>query len=511
MEFPRRIVDMHTHLFNARYMPLASIITDAMNKKESALANRVAEFLEAITGSSYKENGLLFEDVHFLNEEAKSEYRIDQIWEIAKYELLSASGSRSAVTKGASALSDIQFSAPTFNLLRKSNISSVVDNLSDIDFVAENYVEETPASKVPIYEMQKFSRDGTFGNVLDREEQAVRKSLRAVIALMDSTAWGAPENYLEFFLTMLKSEEDMFAKLIDGYGPGLPSLQVVHFMMDMQMAYPDHKSPRYPFFPNQVEKMEQLHRNHPTQIFGFCAFDPRRPGSWKTRAEDALARGFIGFKFYPPLGYKPSGNKDKVLQSVIDEFFDFCVDGDIPVFAHCTPKGFQTRLKEGGNAHPKYWRAVLEDRRWNKLRLCLGHAGGARIENNGINSPGWMSNSDEEWRLQDNFARIVTELCTSYPNVYCEVANMSPLLNPDNVTTFVANLERARTAALSEGRPFELMDKLAYGTDWHMPDMVDNTRRYFEVLLNIMNRNEYRHYIDKFFWQNAYSFMKIPE
>jgi hypothetical protein len=88
---------------------------------------------------------------------------------------------------------------------------------------------------------------------------------------------------------------------------------------------------------------------------------------------------------------------------------------------------------------------------------------------------------------------------------------MFPMLNPDNGATFVANLERARNDASTKGRPYDLMDKIAYGTDWHMPDMVDNTRRYFEVFLNIMNKNEYKPYINKFFWQNSYNYMKVTE
>jgi len=527
MGFPSRIVDLHTHLFNARYMPLASVIGDAMNKPDNALANGVAALLEEITGSSYKDQNRILEDVHFLSQSARDENSIDQIWRITQHELLSASGSMDAVTKGGSTLGALPFSSPVFDRLRTNKISAIVQNLSDIDYVAEGFEkQEAPALVVPLDvqvdlpldlalnvpqdEIREFGIHLPFSGFLDRSEQAVKKALRKVIAEMDPEAWGERENYLEFFFSMLNSEEEMLTKLIEGYGHGLPSIQFVHFMMDMQMAYPGHKSPRYPFFPEQMEKMEKLQRKHPAQVFGFCAFDPRRGGDWRARAEDALARGFIGFKFYPPLGYKPSGDKPEV-QAVTNAFFDFCVDRDIPVFTHCTPQGFQTRLKEGGNAHPNGWKAVLETPRWSQLRLCLGHAGGARIENQGVTSSGWMAASDEEWASPNNYARIVTELCTTYPNVYCEVANMSILLSPNSVPSFIVNLERARSAATDEGRPFDLMNKLGYGTDWHMPDMVDNTRQYFEVFLSIMNRSEYLRYIDKFFWQNALIYMKVPE
>jgi len=329
-----------------------------------------------------------------------------------------------------------------------------------------------------------------------------------VTTLMEPKAWGEAENYLEFFLTMLKSEEKMLEKLLAGYGNGLPPVQISHYMMDMQMAYALNKLPYYPFHPVQLDRMQTLQRASPARVFGFSAFDPRRD-DWRTRAEDALAKGFIGFKFYPAMGYKPTGN-DPDIQTRIDAFFDFCVEHEAAVFVHCTPQGFQTRLKQGANAHPKHWCDVLANTRWNALRLCLGHAGGGRMENGNLKSPGWMAESDDEWRDADNFARIVTELCVTYPNVYCEVGYITALFENDKLEVFVANIERARKAANEANRPYDLLDKIAYGSDWHMPDMVDNTRKYLDIFMGIMNREAYRSYLDRFFWQNAYRFLKLP-
>lgn len=515
MEFPLRIVDWHTHLFNACYMPLESILNDVMGKRHSPLAKQIADLLVSLTGSSYKDTRGFLADTHFPSEEARNEALLDQIWKIAEHELLTRSASHAAVTKGVGVLRDLQFSSPVINRIPTSDVALIVDELSKIDYVAEGYVEplQESAAEPPIINdplgPTLFKLDMPFGHAMDGAEKAVKKALRAVNSLMDPLAWEKPENYMEFFLTMLKSEEDMVKKLFEGYGSGLPPIQIVHYMMDMQMAYPDEMEPKYPFFPRQVENMQNLQRQHKNEIFGFCAFDPRRPGNWLIRCEDAIKKGFIGFKFYPPLGYKPSGDQNTAAQTRTSDFFDFCVAGDYPIFTHCTPEGFQTNLKEGRNAHPNGWKTVLETTKWHNLRLCLGHAGGEASDTHDTKSPGWQAKNLPEWRDPDNFARIVTELCTTYPNVYCEVANMYPMLNSDNGAVFVANLERARTAAAGDGRPYDLMDKIGYGTDWHMPDMVDNTRRYCEIFLNIMNRPEYVRYIDKFFWQNAYKFMKI--
>ena len=87
----------------------------------------------------------------------------------------------------------------------------------------------------------------------------------------------------------------------------------------------------------------------------------------------------------------------------------------------------------------------------------------------------------------DNFARIVADLCATYPNVYCELGYITELLDdPTARELLVANIERARAEA--ERPPHDFLDKVAYGSDWHMPSMVDNTARYLDVFVDIMNR-----------------------
>lgn len=506
MNMPARILDLHTHLFNARYVPLASIIANAMKKDESNLANSVARLLEALTESSYPEPVPLAPPL-FQDEDARNEYRLEQIWNITRHELLAAIGSQGDMDKGMNALQGEPLAAPVFSLLRSSDLMGIIEDLSKVDYAEEGWTGTLPSSYAHVVPYGSLDAPVLFGGFLDWAKGVVKKALRVVSTLMDKEAWGKAENYLEFFLTMLKSEKKMLEKVLTGYGKGLPPLQISHYLMDMQMAYALHKPPRYPFHPNQLDKMQKLQSDNPDRVIGFSAFDPRRD-DWHERAKDSLSKGFKGFKFYPAMGYKPTGN-DPDCQARIDAFFDFCVVEEAAVFVHCTPQGFQTRLKQGANAHPKHWREVLANPRWNALRLCLGHAGGGRMENGDLKSPGWMAESDDEWKETDNFARIVTELCVTYPNVYCEVGYITDLFDPDKLEVFVANVERARKAAREANRP-DLLDKMAYGSDWHMPDMVDNTRKYLDIFLGIMNREAYRSHLDRFFWQNAYRFLKLP-
>ena len=503
MTLPTRILDLHVHLFNARYLPLASIIADAMGKDESRLARGVAKLLNALTGSAYETPVALAAPAAMQRASGGDPY-LDAIWEVTRHELLLATRSPSLMRSMGSA-SDALVNAPAHNALPiarllDSELMTIIQELDDIDYAAEGWVEDAEdaaaASTEPLASRSALS-------ILGRSERIVKKALRIVVALMDPDAWGEAHNYLEFFFTMLRNEDRMVDKLYSVYGDGLPPIEAMHYMMDMQLAYPVPAPPYYPFQNDQIRRMQALQRRFPGKIYGFCAFDPRRE-SWRDIADDARLRGLSGFKFYPSLGYKPSGTADATLQSRIDEFFRYCVDHSMPIFVHCTPVGFQTRKNEGGNAHPKYWEPVLT--RHPDLRLCFGHAGGGRVtKNNKLVSAGWDAETETEWKT-DNYAQIVASLCMRYEHVYCEFGHLTELEEEGGMDRLLQNLERAR--AKNDG-PWDLLDKLAYGTDWHMPAMIGKTRAYLEIFLQAFDRDEYAPYRERFFWQNGYRYLGL--
>lgn len=506
MPMPERIFDLHTHLFNARYVPLASVIAHAMGRDESRLAQQVARLLQALTGSAYA--AVPVEAVFAQSPlDALQEECLEHIWRVAEHELLLSTGSLAAMELGPAPLLDQALDAPVFDRLRASELMEILDSLDRVDYAAEGWSVSLPTDEA-MPTAQPLEAGGRFAGFLGWARQVVKRALWIVTRLMDPQAWGEATNYLAFFLTLLHSEDQLLHKLWAGYGPGLPPLQSAHYLLDMQLAYPGHESPFYPLHPVQEDRMQTLQRTYPARLFGFSAFDPRRV-DWQERALQAQAKGFVGFKFYPAMGIKPMGN-EPLIQGRVDAFFDFCVERDLPVFAHCTPVGFQTRFKLGGYAHPRFWREVLQQPRWHGLRLCLGHAGGGRMANGPLHSPGWMAETDAQWQEEDNFARIVAELCATYPQVYCEVGYMTELLVDARLAVFERNLRRARQSARAAGRPYELLDKMAYGSDWHMPDVVSRTRRYLDVFLALMDRPAYAAHREAFFWQNAYRFLRLP-
>ena len=143
---------------------------------------------------------------------------------------------------------------------------------------------------------------------------------------------------------MLKSEKAVLKQLLSSYDKlGAGNIQVLHMMMDMQLAYPVPKPPRYPF-PNSCGRWSSSSRTTRNRC---SAFPPSIPGAtiggnWPT----PRSRTASWASFYPALGYLPIGNADPVLESRVAAFFDYCIAGDIPVFVHCTPIGFQTKERK---------------------------------------------------------------------------------------------------------------------------------------------------------------------
>jgi hypothetical protein len=263
-------------------------------------------------------------------------------------------------------------------------------------------------------------------------------------------------------------------------------------------------------------RIETLHRHFKGEMLGFSAFDPRRD-DWEKLAEQALGMtGFLGFKFYPAMGYKPIGNTEGCIEHNVQGFFRFCLKGDVPVFTHCTPRGFETRRKQGPYTHPNLWAELLKTSGMSKLRLCFGHAGGEDMDyvdpetGTPFFSPGWMACDAAQWKDPNNFARLVVELCGKYENVYCELAYITRLLNhgeqgAEALCRLKQNLAFARQATAS--MDYQIDDKVAYGSDWHMPSMVGNTRRYLKVFLRLRDEGVLD---ERFFWKNAYRYLRLP-
>lgn len=485
MRRPQRVLDMHVHLFNARYLPLAGIIADLLGSRPPGLlATSLARLLWSLTGSSYVDEARL---AAFAKKGVDPDAAaIEAIGRVVEAELAVATGLVAPVATGGGADDGVDHPA----------LLDALADLQRVDFDAEGVppLDDEPEPAHP---------HGLAGEIaISSAGRHVRWVLRRVSRAFEPDLWEEGVRYVEFFLTMLSSERAMAARLFDGYGGGMPPLEVVHFMMDMQNAYPGRTPPRYPFHPTQVDRMARLAAGSGGRIAGFAAFDPRNH-DWQARCDHARQRGMIGFKFYPAMGYRPHCDGDPQVAARIDAFLGYCLARDVPVFAHCTPEGFQTRERLGYYADPEHWRAALQSR--PGLRLCLGHGGGGNVRRTpNADSRGWGARNASEWNDAGNYASRVVALCREYPNVYCELGYLLEMFEDDGRGRVMDCLQLAMEG---EGEhPF--LQKVIYGSDWHMPSMGDRTREYYESFLRVFADPRFSQGVDDFFWRNGYRFLK---
>ena len=330
---------------------------------------------------------------------------------------------------------------------------------------------------------------------------------KALIALLPrSTA----ESYLEWAALLTRSNKSISKKMIQEYQ------EVVFFtplMMDMvNWMGGKQRSPS-----TQIRKMEgvmgSIIAQKAVMLHPFVAFDPERErttGDSLTKVKDAIEnRGFIGVKIYPPLGFRATQNTDLAGQpdlvndyirdenqatplkdilegwdKALDQLYQYCIDMDVPITAHCTPGGAGAY---GIHADPQFWDIVLQ--KYSNLRLNLAHFGGDLVDKK---KTGWA------WKIG--------KLMNTYTHVYADTGAHKEIYEAATRTAYFTELEKLFTAFP------KAHTRYMYGTDWHM--IVRHGRRYERFF------EEYsRHYDDwyankgfvvkDFFFNNAFEFLGL--
>ena len=298
---------------------------------------------------------------------------------------------------------------------------------------------------------------------------------------------------------------------------------VLNIMMDMEKAYDGFllKKPEWEFL-EQILRMEALTKENSEWIVTFAAVDPHRE-NWDAYINTAISRGITGFKFYPPMGYRPINIPTYKVPVDPDEFDERyrpepnteemnervrdilakCNAENLRLFAHCTPLGFEAFKGSGLNADPKYWDAAIKEYDLADLWLCLGHVGGTRP----IEWHGWAARSDDEW--QKTFAHRVIEMCREHKNVYCDLGYLLELFD-DNERKLILSRLKLEILNTSKGNyPFHT--KVMYGSDWHMKSIIGLTREYLNIFYAFFEDPDLTDFAEGFFSRNAKRFLGLDE
>jgi hypothetical protein len=314
----------------------------------------------------------------------------------------------------------------------------------------------------------------------------------------------------------------------------------ISHMMDMGPTYgqKEDEAGLRDFENEEIPAIESLQHQESSHLTYFVAYNPFRDNAGTNEALRIVQQAITnhhayGVKVYPAAGYRPFSNRiphrprsflffssgqpgkqwdarytkngvritNEELDDRLLSLLRWCASNQIPVFAHCAVGEMQAQGNYGEEmAGARWWRELLEKKggqfpELNQLRLALGHAGGPDF---------WFGKPTKK-----SWGNDVLHLCTHYPNIYCEVGDLDDVFDDRKQAAFAKRMKELCNPAAPPGA-YDFHDKIMYGSDWYMPiagDRHDFLKRFQQVFL----LNELRPYYKKFFLANALAYLNATE
>ncbi|MEQ8197817.1 MAG: hypothetical protein ABRQ27_07415, partial [Clostridiaceae bacterium] len=202
----------------------------------------------------------------------------------------------------------------------------------------------------------------------NKDEEEAGKSGRRTTPVIE--AFVIPENqkadfddYLQYLKNVIKEEIETQPSVTGRRSISGKEIDSIFQDIGKELADGDKSSRRScnydgielsPGYKKHMEDLEELCKKYPDRIFPFLAVDPRRKGIMDL-IEKKVGDGsgmFKGIKIYTPLGYLPTHPDLKPV-------FEYCSKHDIPVTTHCSKGGMPNFRKKnyvsswikGDNSH----------------------------------------------------------------------------------------------------------------------------------------------------------------
>lgn len=500
------VMDVHTHTFNARYLPLQGILhgkRDASFPITTLISDHCADVvakalvdrteLATIPGQP----GIARKpDTRELRETRRPGF-VCKIFLDLIDKAIHAGAWRSGLTA--------------------KQQMTILDDVADRMNILETVAVKSAASMMGMERHTGGSRtvEGTISGV----QAAVR------------FLWTATQNDAGMIRLFREMQKDV---------PRKGQITMLSHMMDLGPVYDQHPDGRalLDFQTQQIRRMEYYARQPGSGMMYFVAYNPYRdhwPGEHSSGAfdlvRDAITRhGARGVKIYPPSGYRAANNNipprpialltrfpglqwdaryshlgsapARALDHELNTLLEWCIARDVPVFVHSGYGEFEARKGYGiHHSDPTFWKTFLESHSTPgnpcKLRLCLGHAGGGDF---------WFGLG-----AHANWGRTVYDLCTQYPNVYCEITTDESMIRPDTQAYFVDHLatqfEKSAPSARSDAR-YPFARKLMYGSDWYLPDKGEPSAVLLATQQAFLHPRLRAHYAE-YFSGNAKRYLKF--
>jgi len=361
-----------------------------------------------------------------------------------------------------------------------------------------------------------------------RKERAARTTACNVVLNLVSRLMGG--QYQAWAKSLSKEVVDIVGEMVRTY----PRIDLfVPLMIDYEYWF--HNSPDTDIKEQIQYIYKQVVLPGKGRIHPFAPFDPARElahrkgldcpdGGPEKHSSLALVRdaienkGFIGVKVYNSMGYKPFNNAEvdekrrqislhrekgyadaltgQEYDEVLCELYDYCVENEIPITAHCVMDGIESYPGASFDfCKATFWRDVLDQDRYKGLHVNLAHFGW---------SPAYGYDGPQSW--VPDICRMVTE----YEHLYTDVSHHY-VLTTRSRRRFKEDYAKMRADA--GDRWPKLKEKILFGIDWHVIKRARNFERFQEAYATVLK--EGASYtsddMDQFLSGNAMRFLGLEQ
>lgn len=508
---PETVVDLHTHLFDARYMPLEEILQ--RNGVPERIAGPAKKLFDLLAGKADFVTGPHREVIDGVGEDESLKSLADLLTTTVSRDMAERilaqefhTSERRRSVRGDGGLAD----------LRSDELFEILEEIEDLAWpeAPEDFARRQFAELVDLIDESEGASGQTGFDRLEhigewvklRFSGALLLFLEMMLSTIRGDASGTALDFVKFFLLMFSKESAIREALFSGHGGNQNVDLVAQTMMETQQANGDTRS-NLRLLGKTNTRMAAVTEGSHGDLAEFVAFDVRRPDALRI-VKYSWRGGTRHVRIEFPM-VDPAYGIDATQQERFGVLFPHCAQEGIPILTHCSPVGLEAFKGQKIVSDPDYWLEVLDDHR--DLKLCYGHAGGGgdtlldRETGNGVRYFGWCSENDEEWAEDHNFARKVVEQCCRFPNVFCDFSYFGAIVKTQEKAT---HLKRNLITAL--GGPngdLHFGRKIMYGSDWHMPKMGEHAADLLAFWREVFDDPLIAQHRDAFFFKNALRFL----
>lgn len=463
---PINSVDIHTHIFNGRDIPITGFLTQVAlrdtgnppgNSPYSGLINLIKEI--ALSSTPFAKDELA------AMKENKTQHYLALEGELLKQD-------ERNVAKGIN-----RFEQLVMNQNKSSDLFTNEQQQSNRGMLKKLYdLIGSDVERIATEKSRRNNAGAIAARIYQTDVSPLKRLMNQNTSLFQTLRWAG---------LLTRDRRGILSRLIDLYGKLVDDGKT----QEIQIFSPSIVDFEYwliedeSFSPirDQVQVMSEIARRETRVVLlNFVAFCPLRATLDKRKGLDPLGLvkmavskqyGFAGVKLYPPMGFKPIGNdpnkaygkkpgymvNGKKLDTELRRLYSWCIDNDVPIKTHGN-NSIEADVNTGCNASPEYWGKVLAIPAFAALRVNAAHFGG--FDETRPNSTDCPDNDDN---IRD-WEEIAANLTDRHSGYYVDLGYWNDVLRNkgksyDEILGKVRNLLRVHS---------NLENQILYGSDWSM-------------------------------------------